>query len=102
MKKFMFLLAFAFAANLYYTAVADSNTVSVLINDEEKVEITPAQLPAPIQEALKGADYKGWKIAKAFKVLDADKNVKHYELEVSNEAKESKVLKFDANGKVIG
>ena len=101
MKKFMFLLAFAFVA-VSYVAVADANTASIVINDDEKVEIPPAQLPAPVQETLKGENYKGWTIVKAFKVLDADKNVKHYELQVSNEAKESKVLKFTETGNPIG
>ena len=103
MKKFMFLLAFAFAANIYYTAVADANTtaLSVTVNDEEKVEIAPTQLPAPIQEALKGADYEGWKLIKAYKVLDADENVKYYELQVSNEANERRVVKFNESGSLL-
>jgi hypothetical protein len=101
MKKFMFLLAFAFVA-VSYVAVADAQVASVVINDEEKVEIAPTQLPAPVQETLKGDDYTGWKIVKAFKVLGVDKNVKHYELQVSNEANESKVLKFTESGNPIG
>ena len=61
----------------------------------EKDAISTTELPAPIQEKLKGQDFSGWMISKAFK-KDKDGQVV-YAVELKNGA-ETKKVKFDADG----
>ena len=61
----------------------------------EKDAISTTELPAPIQEKLKGQDFSGWMISKAYK-KDKDGKVV-YAVELKNGA-ETKKVKFDADG----
>ena len=61
----------------------------------EKDAISTTELPAPIQEKLKGQDFSGWMISKAYK-KDKDGKVV-YAVELKNGA-ETKRVKFDADG----
>ena len=61
----------------------------------EKDAISATELPAPIQDKLKGQDFSGWMISKAFKKDKDGKAV--YAVELKNGA-ETKMVKFDAQG----
>lgn len=60
------------------------------------VEIAVANLPMPVQTALKGADYAGWDVAKSF-VVQKD-GATFYKLILKRGDEEQKV-KLDAEGK---
>jgi uncharacterized membrane protein YkoI len=64
----------------------------------DKDAISATELPAPIQEKLKGQDYSGWMISKAFKKEKDGKTL--YAVEIKN-GSETKTIKFDADGNVL-
>lgn len=64
----------------------------------DKDVISATELPASIQETLKGQDYSGWMVSKAFK-KDKD-GATMYAVELKN-GSETKKVKFDANGNVL-
>lgn len=64
--------------------------------DKDAISVT--ELPAPIQEKLKGQDYNGWMISKAFK-KEKDGNTM-YAVELKN-GSDTRKIKFDADGNVL-
>jgi len=64
----------------------------------DKDVISATELPAPIQEKLKGQDYTGWMVSKAFKKEKDGKTL--YAVELKN-GSETKKVKFDADGNVL-
>jgi len=64
----------------------------------DKDAISATELPAPIQEKLKGQDYSGWMVSKAFKKEKDGKIM--YAVELKN-GSETKKVKFDADGNVL-
>ena len=64
----------------------------------DKDVISSTELPAPIQEKLKGQDYSGWMISKAFKKEKDGKTM--YAVELKN-GSDTKTIKFDADGNVL-
>ena len=64
----------------------------------DKDAISTTELPAPIQDKLKGQDYSGWMVTKAYK---KDKDGKAmYAVELKN-GSETKKVKFDEQGNVL-
>jgi hypothetical protein len=64
-------------------------------DDADRKEITVAELPALIQEQLKGQDYTGWLVSNAHKKEKDGQTI--YAVELRNGA-ETKKVKFDAQG----
>jgi hypothetical protein len=54
-------------------------------------------LPATVKKALEMQDYRGWLIDAAYKVNASEE----YEVHLKNGA-ETKIVKFDKDGKVVG
>lgn len=64
----------------------------------EKDVISATELPAAIQEKLRGQDYSGWMVSKAYR---KDKDGKMmYAVELRN-GSDTKKVKFDADGNVL-
>lgn len=76
--------------------VLNPTAVSVRAEDE-KVQIKPEELPEAVRTTLAGDEYKGWAITTVYQVKAA---TPYYEVNVAKE-KETKVLKFSADGKAI-
>ena len=64
----------------------------------EKDAISATELPAAIQDKLKGQDYSGWMVSKAFKKEKDGKTM--YAVELKN-GSETKKVKFDEQGNVL-
>lgn len=64
----------------------------------DKDVISATELPAPIQEKLKGQDYTGWMVSKAYKKEKDGKTM--FAVELKN-GSDSKKVKFDADGNVL-
>lgn len=64
----------------------------------DKDAISATELPAAIQDKLKGQDYSGWMVSKAFKKEKDGKVV--YAVELKN-GSDTKKVKFDADGNVL-
>jgi len=63
-----------------------------------KDAISATELPAPIQEKLKGTEFSGWMVSKAYK---KDKDGKAmYAVELKN-GSETKKVKFDEQGNIL-
>lgn len=60
-----------------------------------ETEIAAADLPEAVQTSLKGEDYQGWTVSKAFKVKKED--VKFYKVILTNGTEERKV-KMNSDG----
>lgn len=67
---------------------------------EEKVAVKPEDLPEGIKKTIKGEEFSGWTVNKAFLVKEGDKP-EYYELQVGN-GKENARVKLDKNGKNVG
>jgi len=65
-------------------------------SDKDAISVT--ELPAPIQDKLKGQNYTGWMISKAYK-KDKDGSAM-YLVELKN-GTDTKKVKFDAEGNEI-
>jgi guanyl-specific ribonuclease Sa len=64
----------------------------------DKDAIAATDLPAPIQDKLKGQDYTGWTVSKAHRKAKDGKTI--YSVELTN-GTESKKIKFDEQGNVL-
>ncbi|MEJ1237690.1 hypothetical protein WBG78_06165 [Chryseolinea sp. T2] len=103
MKKVMFAfaamlgsVAFVNAQDASSSAVAPA-TEQAAPQQEEKTKIKSEELPAPVKKALEMQDYRGWLIDAAYKVNASEQ----YEVHLKNGA-ETKIVKFDKDGKVVG
>jgi len=103
MKKVMFAfaamlgsVAFVNAQDASTSAVAPATTEQAP-QQEEKTKIKSEELPAPVKKALEMQDYRGWLIDAAYKVNASEQ----YEVHLKNGA-ETKIVKFDKDGKVVG
>jgi len=100
MKKVIFTVAalatdIAFANAQAIAPAQEASTVSS-VQAVERVKIKPEELPDAIKTTLKGDDYKGWTASTAYH--DTVKNI--YEVEL-RKGSETKLLKFDADGKKV-
>lgn len=100
MKKVLFTVAALAAGMAFATAqtiapAQEASTVSS-VQAVERVKIKPEELPDAIKTTLKGDDYKGWTTSTAYH--DTAKNI--YEVEL-RKGSETKLLKFDADGKKV-
>jgi len=65
---------------------------------KEGMEVAAADLPAPIQDKLKGSDYSGWTVDKAKTKMKDGKTC--YAVELKNGSEKKKIV-FDESGNVI-
>lgn len=102
MKKVMFAFAAMLGSVAFVNAQDESNnlktpeTAQQAPAQEEKTKIKSEELPAPVKKALESQDYRGWLIDSAFKYTATET----YEVNLKNGA-ETKVVKFDKDGKVV-
>ncbi len=107
MKKHILYLSTALFFGAYtvnaQTPLPNSTSIAVVeVQKEEKVEIQEEELPESVQMALNNGEYAAWDLNKAYKVIEKkSKEVKHYEVNLKNEAGEEKTLKFDPEGMPI-
>jgi uncharacterized membrane protein YkoI len=80
----------------YQTPTQDTQEPKSDYSDKDVISAT--ELPAPIQEKLKGQDYTGWMVSKAFKKEKDGKLM--YAVELKN-GSDTKKVKFDADGNVL-
>lgn len=64
----------------------------------DKEAVAEGDLPSAIQTTLRGSEYTGWTVAKAFRKTKDGQPI--YSLELKN-GSETKKLKMDAQGKVL-
>nr|WP_295925155.1 hypothetical protein [uncultured Dyadobacter sp.] len=67
---------------------------------EDKVAVKPEDLPEAIKKTIKGEEFSGWTVKKAFLVTESDKT-QYYELQVAN-GKENARVKLDKDGRNVG
>ena len=85
--------------------VSGRDRVSVDVTPEGKIlaeetVLSPAALPAPIKAALQASKYKGWRIAKAEKVIHEEKDdTLEYEVLVQSKKERFEVV-LDRTGKI--
>lgn len=99
MKKITIIAALFVCATGVINANAETSTRRsvITINADEKKEIKKEELPDAVKTALGGNDYKGWEISKAYQWSESG----NYEVELKN-GDQSKTVKLDKDGKVIG
>ncbi len=101
MKKVMFAFA-AMLGSVAFVNAQDATNSAVAPEteqapaQEEKTKIKSEELPAPVKEALESQDYSGWLIDAAYMVNATEQ----YEVHLKNGA-ETKIVKFDKDGKVV-
>jgi hypothetical protein len=82
-----------------------TDQVSVDVSPEGKIlaeetVVKPSALPAPVKAALEGSKYKGWKVAKAEKVIHEEKEgTLEYEVLVQSKKERYEVV-LDKDGKI--
>ncbi|MDB5255950.1 MAG: hypothetical protein JWM14_645 [Chitinophagaceae bacterium] len=102
MKKSFLLFALSIVTVSTYAAseaVSSPSTVFSIMEEDKKVEIEVAKLPASITSTI-NETYKGASISKAYQIEKADKTVTGYEVVVKSGDKEE-TLKFDAAGALV-
>jgi len=67
---------------------------------QDKVAVKPENLPEGIKKTIKGEEFSGWKVTKAFLVTEEDKS-QYYELQVAK-GSESARVKLDKDGNNVG
>lgn len=67
---------------------------------QDKVAVKPENLPDGIKKTIKGEEFSGWKVTKAFLVTAEDKS-QYYELQVAK-GSESARVKLDKDGNNVG
>ncbi|TLV03312.1 hypothetical protein [Dyadobacter luticola] len=85
------------------TSTQDPTTqepVKTKSSKEEKVAVKTEELPDGIQKAIKGDQFSGWTVKKAYLVTEPGKD-QYYELQVAN-GKENARVKLDKNGNNVG
>lgn len=102
MKKLIamaFCLGLGFTANTVYASINHTAPVVSLLSDDEKTALKPEELPEPVKKTLAADEYKGWTVQTAALVKSA--TASHYEVQVANDKKETKTLKFDNQGALL-
>jgi len=107
MKKILFIAALfsGFSTAIAQDVTGEKNKEQLVAVDQKEKYITMEELPSAVQTALKGDDYKGWKVSSIAKVeglaaTDGTKSKTHYKVQVTN-GPETKTVKFDENGKKV-
>ena len=67
---------------------------------EEKVAVKPEDLPEGIKKTIKGEEFSGWTVKKAYLVTE-EGNKQYYELQVAK-GNESARVKLDKDGRNVG
>jgi hypothetical protein len=99
MKKVMFaLLALTVSASVVSASTIKANDASTSIVNviDEKVKISPEELPDAVKAALNSPDFTGWQISSAYKYTESGM----YEVELKN-GDETTSVKFDQDGKQV-
>ncbi len=99
MKKVIFAAALLFAG--FSTAIAQDAVTpqqKTVTSDQDEKKMAPEELPAAVQTALRGDDYKGWKATHATKVVKEKKTV--YKVEITN-GTETKTVKLNDEGQKV-
>ncbi len=90
------ILTFAITANVLAGSTSISS-LSIFIQGDAKIQIKPEELPEGVKKTLADDKYKGWEILAAFWVKS---KTEYYEITLKKET-DSKILKFDKDGKPI-
>jgi predicted YcjX-like family ATPase len=77
-----------------------TKTTTATKQKEDKVAVKPEDLPEGIKKTIKGDDFAGWTVKKAFLVKEGD-NKQYYELQVAK-GSESARVKLDKDGNNVG
>lgn len=98
MKKLMFAFAAMLGSVAFVNAQEGSDNIKTpeTVQQDEKVKIKSEELPDAIKLALETQDYRGWLIDAAYKHTATET----YEVHLKNGA-ETKVVKFDKDGKIV-
>ena len=107
MKKiFLFTALFLFFGSSVVFAQVDQQELRKADTDkvekqsmEERTEISQDKLPATALATLKGSQFEGWKVERAYKVKRGDKKV--YQVTLTNGV-EVVTAWFDENGNLLG
>jgi hypothetical protein len=101
MRKEIYLalgLSVAGAINAHYSGRAEQpKKVVKAVQNNERVQIKPEEMPAAVQKALADDKYKAWEVQTVYRVKTT---IEYYEVNLKKET-DSKTVKFDANGKAI-
>ncbi|MCE6987772.1 hypothetical protein [Dyadobacter sp. CY323] len=81
-------------------ATTEKPVVAQKASKEDKVVVKPEDLPEGIKKTIKGEEFSGWTVKKAFLVTEPN-NTQYYELQVGN-GKENARVKLDKNGNNVG
>ena len=82
------------------SVTADKPVATQKASKQDKVTVKPEDLPDGIKKTIKGDEFSGWTVKKAFLVTEPD-NTQYYELQVAN-GKENARVKLDKNGNNVG
>jgi hypothetical protein len=82
------------------TATTGNSVSSQKASKEDRVAVKPEDLPEGIKKTIKGEEFSGWTVKKAFLVTEPD-NTQYYELQVAN-GKDNARVKLDKNGNNVG
>ena len=77
----------------------ETTTKTTTTSKEDKVAVKPENLPDGIKKTIKGEDFSGWTVKKAFLVKEGE--TEYYELQVAK-GSESARVKLDKNGNNVG
>lgn len=77
----------------------ETTTKTTTTAKEDKVAVKPEDLPEGIKKTIKGDEFSGWTVKKAFLVTEGAKS--HYELQVAK-GSESARVKLDKDGNNVG
>jgi hypothetical protein len=105
MKKVIIAsVALFFAAISNVSASTNDASIEIIASSiedttEKRTPVKLEELPAPVQQAIAGEDYKGWTASSAFLVTKGDKE--YYEVKLTKEGSEANKVKLDKNGKKV-
>ena len=85
-------------ANTTTTSQSDLTCLAANLGGDA-VEINYDDLPAAVKQTIESDSYADWNVDKVYKVTDSDSSV-YYKVEFSS-GDQKKVVKFDANGKML-
>ncbi|MCE7065952.1 hypothetical protein [Dyadobacter sp. CY326] len=77
----------------------ETTTKTTTTSKEEKVAVKPEDLPEGIKKTIKGEEFSGWTVKKAFLITEGSNE--YYELQVAK-GSESARVKLDKDGKNVG
>jgi hypothetical protein len=94
------LISFASVEASTTAETRKTETATLAASTQEKVAVKPEDLPEGIKKTIKGEEFSGWKVTKAFLVTEEDKS-QYYELQVAK-GDESARVKLDKDGNNVG